>query len=51
MYLNLHEKVPDVLSILAMGRNLSKAIKYALEGINFLVESSGDRIKKFDKKV
>ena len=51
LYLNLQQKLPDVLSMVSMGKSLSKALKYTLDGLSFLMETSGDRINKFDKKI
>lgn len=50
LYLNLTEGVPDVLSMVSMGKTLSKALKSCLDGLSFLIETSGDRTNRFDKK-
>ena len=50
LYLNLKEQRPDVLSLVVFSRSQRKAIKYALDGLNFLAES-GEKTNKFDKRV
>ena len=50
LYLNLKEQKPDVLSLVAFSESEKKALKYTLDGLNFLAET-GERANKLDKKV